>query len=331
MTAQDLTLRRLLEAGMHFGHTPRRWNPKMAPYVFGVRNGVHILDLEQTLPKLREALSFLSKTAAEGGRFLFVGTKPQARRPLREAAERSAQHYVDYRWLGGTLTNWNTVSDSIRLLRDLDTRLDPQSEGYDLLAKKERVRLQRRHDKLNRSLGGIKEMGGTPNAMIVVDTNKEQIAINEARRLSIPIIALVDSNCDPDPIDYPVPGNDDASRAVSLFLTLAADAILDGMQRFAPPEAAVAEELAAAAAASTGAEAGAEAAAGTEAAAGAGAEAGAADAGAAVSTGGQEEQASAEQAGPADSAAPDASASADAPEAADVPGAAEAPATAASA
>ncbi|MDA8001349.1 MAG: 30S ribosomal protein S2 [Alphaproteobacteria bacterium] len=236
MNIPSVSLRQLLEAGVHFGHTPRRWNPKMEPYVFGVRNGVHILNLDQTIPLFDSALRFACDAATKNGRFLFVGTKPQARKAIREAAELSAQYYIDYRWLGGTLTNWKTVSDSIRLLKELEESLDPAGEDYEKLGKKERVRMQRRHAKLNRALGGIKQMGGVPDVIVVVDTNKESIAVAEARRLDIPIIAVVDSNSDPDGINYPIPGNDDAIRAISLYLSTIAEAVLEGMRNVVDDE-----------------------------------------------------------------------------------------------
>ena len=228
MALPETSLRHLLEAGVHFGHTPRRWNPKMERYIFGVRNGVHIIDLEQSLPMLQEALGFLRNTAAGGGRFLFVGTKPQAASVVREAAERSAQYYVNHRWLGGMLTNWSSVSASIALLKDLNERLE-NTDAEEQVKKKERVRMVRKRDKLEKALGGIADMGGAPDALVVIDTNRESIAIAEARRLSIPIVAPVDSNCDPELIDYPIPGNDDATRAITLYLDLASAAILDGV------------------------------------------------------------------------------------------------------
>ncbi|HEX7073752.1 MAG TPA: 30S ribosomal protein S2 [Hyphomicrobiaceae bacterium] len=221
------TMRQLLEAGVHFGHQAHRWNPKMAPYIYGVRNKIHIIDLTQTVPLLHQALVKISDTVAEGGRVLFVGTKRQAADAIAEAAKRSAQYYINHRWLGGTLTNWKTISQSIRRLRQLEDILaDPQGR-----TKKEVLNLTRERDKLNQALGGIKEMGGTPDLLFVLDTNKEQIAIQEAKKLGIPIVAVVDTNCDPDGIDYPIPGNDDAGRAITLYCDLAARAAIDGIQR----------------------------------------------------------------------------------------------------
>ena len=226
MSVPNVSLRLLIEAGAHFGHTPRRWNPKMEKYIFGVRNGVHILDLEQSVPLFRNAIDFLSETASKGGRFLFVGTKPQAAPAVRAAAEQSAQYYVNHRWLGGMLTNWTSVSASLKLLQELNERLETSA---DELVKKEQVRMIRKRDKLEKALGGIVGMGGIPDALIVIDTNRESIAIAEAKRLSIPIVAPVDSNSDPDDIDYPIPANDDATRAIQLYLDLISQAILDGV------------------------------------------------------------------------------------------------------
>jgi len=221
-------MRQLLEAGVHFGHQSHRWNPKMAEYIFGARNNIHILDLAQTVPMLHRALQAVSDTVAKGGRILFVGTKRQAQDSIADAAKRSAQYYVNSRWLGGTLTNWKTISQSINRLRKLDDMLGSgEAQGY---TKKERLTLQRERDKLNRALGGIKDMGGLPDLLFVIDTNKEDIAIKEARRLGIPVAAVVDTNCDPDLIAYRIPGNDDAIRAIKLFTAAVADAILDGKQ-----------------------------------------------------------------------------------------------------
>ncbi len=220
-------MRQLLEAGVHFGHQAHRWNPKMGPYIYGVRNKIHIIDLTQTVPLLHPALVKISDTVADGGLLLFVGTKRQAADAIAEAAERSAQYYINHRWLGGTLTNWKTISQSIRRLRQLEDILaDPQGR-----TKKEVLNLTRERDKLNQALGGIKEMGGTPDLLFVLDTNKEQIAIQEARKLGIPIVAVVDTNCDPDGIDFPIPGNDDAGRAITLYCDLVARAAIDGIQR----------------------------------------------------------------------------------------------------
>jgi small subunit ribosomal protein S2 len=207
-------MRQLLEAGVHFGHQSHRWNPKMAEFIFGARNNIHIIDLAQTVPLLHTALKAVSDTVAKGGRILFVGTKRQAQDGVAEAAKKSAQYFVNSRWLGGTLTNWKTISLSIKRLRKLDEMLDSgEAHGY---TKKERLTLTRERDKLNRSLGGIKDMGGLPDLLFVIDTNKEDIAIKEAQRLGIPVAAVVDTNCNPDGITYVVPGNDDAGRAITL-------------------------------------------------------------------------------------------------------------------
>jgi small subunit ribosomal protein S2 len=222
-------MRQLLEAGVHFGHQSHRWNPKMADYIFGARNNIHIIDLAQTVPLLHRALQAVSDTVAKGGRILFVGTKRQAQDGVAEAAKRSAQYFVNSRWLGGTLTNWKTVSGSIKRLRQLDEMLGSgESAQY---TKKERLTLQRERDKLDRSLGGIKDMGGLPDMIFVIDTNKEDIAIQEAQRLNIPVAAIVDTNCDPKGITYLVPGNDDAGRAISLYCDLIARAAIDGISR----------------------------------------------------------------------------------------------------
>ena len=220
-------MRQLLEAGVHFGHTTRRWNPRMASYIFGKRNGVHILDLEQTVPLLHQALVFVRGIVAGGGRVLFVGTKRQASLKISDAAKRCGQYYVNHRWLGGMLTNWKTISQSIRRLKELDQRLQGEVEG---LTKKELLNLTRERDKLERALGGIKEMGGLPDVLFVVDTNKEHIAVNEAKVLGIPVVAVVDSNSNPEGIQYPIPGNDDALRAIGMYCDLISDAVLDGIQ-----------------------------------------------------------------------------------------------------
>jgi small subunit ribosomal protein S2 len=228
MALPDFSMRQLLEAGVHFGHQTHRWNPKMKQFIFGDRNNVHIIDLGQTVPMLSQALQLVSDTVAGGGRVLFVGTKRQASDLIADAAKRSAQYYVNARWLGGMLTNWKTISHSIQRLRKLDELLAAEAHGF---TKKERLNLERERDKLERALGGIRDMGGTPDLMFIIDTNKEAIAIQEARRLNIPVVAIVDSNCDPDPIDFPVPGNDDAARAISLYCDLVAKAALDGIAR----------------------------------------------------------------------------------------------------
>src|SRR5512135_1685021 len=225
MALPDFTMRQLLEAGAHFGHRTQRWNPKMQPYIYGSRNDIHILDLTQTVPLLHQALVALRDVAAGGGRILFVGTKRQASEPIATAAKRCAQYYVNHRWLGGTLTNWRTVSGSIARLRELEGVLGGESGR----TKKELLQLTRERDKLELSLGGIKDMGGIPDLMFVIDTNKEAIAIQEARKLNIPVIAILDTNCNPDGITYPIPGNDDAARAIQLYCDLMADSILDGL------------------------------------------------------------------------------------------------------
>ncbi|MGN6286030.1 MAG: 30S ribosomal protein S2 [Afipia sp.] len=229
MALPDFTMRQLLEAGVHFGHQSHRWNPKMADYIFGARNNIHIIDLAQTVPMLHRALQAVSDVVAKGGRVLFVGTKRQAQENVADAAKRSAQYYVNSRWLGGTLTNWKTVSGSIKRLRQLEDMLSSaESAQY---TKKERLTLQRERDKLDRSLGGIKDMGGLPDLIFVIDTNKEDIAIQEANRLNIPVAAIVDTNSDPKGISYVVPGNDDAGRAISLYCDLIARAVIDGISR----------------------------------------------------------------------------------------------------
>jgi small subunit ribosomal protein S2 len=228
MALPDFSMRELLEAGVHFGHQTHRWNPKMSPYIFGTRNNIHILDLSQTVPLLHQALKKISDTVASGGRVLFVGTKRQASDLVADAANRSAQYYVNARWLGGMLTNWQTISKSIKRLRELDELLSNNAQGF---TKKERLNLDREKDKLERALGGIKNMGSTPDLMVIIDTNKEAIAIEEAKRLGIPVVALLDTNCDPDKIDFPIPGNDDAARAISLYCDLFAKAVIDGIER----------------------------------------------------------------------------------------------------
>jgi small subunit ribosomal protein S2 len=229
MALPDYSMRQLLEAGVHFGHQAHRWNPKMAEFIFGTRNNIHIVDLAQTVPLLHRALQAVSDTVAKGGRILFVGTKRQAQDSIADAAKRSAQYFVNSRWLGGTLTNWKTISESIKRLRKLDEMLaSGEAQGY---TKKERLTLQRERDKLDRALGGIKDMGGLPDLLFVIDTNKEDIAIKEARRLNIPVAAVVDTNCDPVGITFVVPGNDDAGRAITLYCDLVAKAAIDGISR----------------------------------------------------------------------------------------------------
>jgi small subunit ribosomal protein S2 len=230
MALPEVSLRALLEAGVHFGHQAHRWNPKMAQYIFGTRNNIHILDLAQTVPLLNQALVQISDTVAKGGRVLFVGTKRQAQEHVADAAKRSAQYYVNSRWLGGMLTNWKTISHSIARLRKLEELLSGEGEGRGF-TKKERLTLSREKEKLDRALGGIRDMGGLPDLIFVIDTNKEAIAIKEAQRLGIPVAAVVDSNCDPDGITYPIPGNDDAGRAIVLLCDLVARAAVDGISR----------------------------------------------------------------------------------------------------
>jgi small subunit ribosomal protein S2 len=228
MALPDFTMRGLLEAGAHFGHQSHRWNPKMEQYIFGTRNNIHIIDLAQTVPLLHQALKAVSDTVAKGGRVLFVGTKRQASEAIAEAAKRCAQYYINSRWLGGMLTNWKTISASISRLRKLDEQLGSSSIG---LTKKERLMLSREREKLEKALGGIKDMGGVPDLIFVIDTNKEQLAIKEANRLHIPIAAILDTNSDPDGITHPVPGNDDAGRAIALYCDLVARAAIDGISR----------------------------------------------------------------------------------------------------
>ena len=228
MALPEFTMRQLLEAGVHFGHQKHRWNPKMSQYIYGVRNNIHIIDLAQTVPMLHRALQAVADAVANGGRVLFVGTKRQASEGIAAAAKRSAQYYVNSRWLGGMLTNWKTISKSIQRLRELDTLVDGEGQG---LTKKELLTLTRERDRLQNALGGIKDMGGVPNIIFVIDTNKEAIAIKEATRLGIPVAAIVDSNSNPDGISFPIPGNDDAGRAISLYCDLIARAAIDGIAR----------------------------------------------------------------------------------------------------
>ncbi len=226
MALPEFSMRQLLEAGVHFGHQTHRWNPRMAPYIYGARNGIHIIDLAQTVPLLHQALVQVRDAVARGGRLLFVGTKRQAQDPIKDAAKRSAQYFIASRWLGGTLTNWKTISNSIKRLRNLDELLSSKSQGF---TKRERLSLTRERDKLELALGGIKDMGGLPDIMFVIDTNKEAIAIKEANRLGIPVIAILDSNCGPDGVAFPIPGNDDAGRALSLYCDLMARAVIEGI------------------------------------------------------------------------------------------------------
>lgn len=251
MALPEFSMRQLLEAGVHFGHQTHRWNPKMQSYIFGDRNGIHIIDLSRTVPLLHQAIVKTRDVVAGGGRVLFAGTKRQAQQPVAEAAERCAQYFINVRWLGGTLTNWQTISNSIRHLKETEQILETGATG---LTKKEQLQLSRKRDKLNLSLGGIRDMGGLPDLIFVIDVKKESIAIEEARKLGIPVVAVVDTNCNPDGIDFVIPGNDDSSRAIKLYCELMADAVIDGIgqsqaalgidigEMEAPPVEPVAEE-----------------------------------------------------------------------------------------
>jgi len=225
MAAPVVSMQQLLEAGTHFGHQTHRWNPRMKPYIFGARNGVHIIDLSQTVPLFSRALDFVSKSVAAGGKVLFVGTKRQAQEPIAEAARASGQHFVNHRWLGGMLTNWKTISQSIKQLKTLEEQLSGDTSGF---TKKEVLQMTRQRDKLEMSLGGIRDMGGTPDVMFVIDANKEELAIKEANVLGIPVVAVLDSNVDPSGIAFPVPGNDDAARAIRLYCEAMAEASTKG-------------------------------------------------------------------------------------------------------
>ncbi|SDN29657.1 small subunit ribosomal protein S2 [Lutimaribacter pacificus] len=227
MALPEFSMRQLLEAGVHFGHQTQRWNPKMGEFIYGARNGIHIVDLTQTVPMLDAALNAIRETVAKGGRVLFVGTKRQAAQPVADAAEKCAQYYMNHRWLGGTLTNWQTVSQSIGRLKQIDEQMEAGAEG---LTKKERLNMERDQQKLQASLGGIREMGGVPDMLFVIDVKKEALAVAEANKLGIPVVAVVDTNCSPAGVDYIIPGNDDAARAISLYCDLVARAALDGMQ-----------------------------------------------------------------------------------------------------
>ena len=227
MALPELSLRQLLEAGVHFGHQTQRWDPLMEPYIYGSRNGIHILDLTQTVPMLDQALNIVRETVAKGGSILFVGTKRQASSPIAEAAEKCAQYYMNHRWLGGTLTNWKTVSQSIQRLKSIDEQV--ASGSIEGLTKKERLGVEREHAKLKASFDGIAEMGGVPDLVFVVDVKKEALAVAEANKLGIPVVAVVDTNCSPSGVDYMIPGNDDASRAIGLYCDLISRAALDGM------------------------------------------------------------------------------------------------------
>jgi small subunit ribosomal protein S2 len=226
MALPEFSMRQLLEAGVHYGHQTARWNPKMGEYIYGDRNGIHILDLTQTVPLLDAALKIVRDTVAKGGRILFVGTKRQAQKPVAEAAEKCAQYYMNHRWLGGTLTNWQTVSKSIQRLKQIDEQMAHGAEG---LTKKERLNIEREQGKLQASLGGIREMGARPDLLFVIDVGKEGLAILEAQKLGIPVIGIVDTNCSPKGVDYVIPGNDDAARAIALYCDLISRAALDGM------------------------------------------------------------------------------------------------------
>jgi small subunit ribosomal protein S2 len=225
MTAPVVTIQQLLEAGAHFGHQTHRWNPRMKPYLFGDRNGVHIIDLSQTVPLFARALDFVAQSVGRGGKVLFVGTKRQAQDAVSAAAQASGQHFVNHRWLGGMLTNWKTISNSIKRLKSLEEQLSGDTAG---LTKKEVLQLTRERDKLEKSLGGIRDMGGLPDVMFVIDSNKEELAIKEANVLGIPVVAILDSNSDPQGIAFPVPGNDDASRAIRLYADAIAEAANSG-------------------------------------------------------------------------------------------------------
>ena len=226
----QFTMKALLEAGVHFGHQTRRWNPKMAPYIFGSRNGIHIIDLQKTLRMANESYDFMRELAAAGGRVLFVGTKRQARDAVKEESSRAGQYYVNHRWLGGMLTNFQTVQQSVRKMKELKRK---KEEGvFDLITKKEALKLQNDLDKLERTLGGVEEMTRLPDCLFVIDVQKEELAVKEAQKLGIPVVAVVDSNCNPTGIDYVVPGNDDAIRAVRLFCSKIADAIIEGTETF---------------------------------------------------------------------------------------------------
>lgn len=227
MAIPTFSMRQLLEAGVHFGHNTRRWNPKMKPFIFGERSNVHIIDLQQTVPMLYTAMTALQQIASKGGRVLFVGTKRQAADPIKAAAERCGQYYVNHRWLGGMLTNWKTITASINRISQIENAINNNNSGY---TKRELLEMEREHEKLNKSLGGIREMGGIPDAIFIIDTLKEDLAIKEAQKLGIPVVAILDTNSDPDGITYPIPGNDDALRAIETYCELISGAILDGLQ-----------------------------------------------------------------------------------------------------
>jgi small subunit ribosomal protein S2 len=226
MAMPDFTMRQLLEAGVHFGHHTRRWNPRMAPFLYGTRNQVHIIDLQQTVPMLDRALRAVRDVTAAGGRVLFVGTKRAAAEQVAESAKKCGQYYINHRWLGGTLTNWKTITGSIKRLRHIEDLVAGDTQG---LTKKEVLDITRDKDKLDRALGGIKDMGGLPDILFIIDTNKEKLAVEEANKLHIPVVAVLDSNSDPTGVTFPIPGNDDALRAISLYCDLVAGAVLDGI------------------------------------------------------------------------------------------------------
>lgn len=228
MTLPTITMRQLIENGVHFGHNARRWNPKMGQYIYGIREGVHILDLTQTQPMLHRALEAVREVAAKGGKILFVGTKIQAQEPIAAAATRCGQYYVNHRWLGGMLTNWKTISTSIKRLKEIDSKMEKGE--FHGMTKKEKLNISREREKLFASLGGIQDMNGRPDLMFVIDVPKEDLAINEAKKLGIPVVAICDSNANPDGVTYPIPGNDDALRAINLYCDLMSAAVLDGMQ-----------------------------------------------------------------------------------------------------
>ena len=230
MALPTFTMRQMLEAGVHFGHVTRRWDPKMEQFIFGTRQKIHILDLQQTVPMMYRAMQAVNDAVAEGGRVLWVGTKRQAAEPVAEAAKRCGQYYVNHRWLGGMMTNWKTISNSIRRLKTLEEQLSENNEETVGLTKKEMLKLTREHEKLDRSLGGIKDMGGLPDIVFVLDTNKESIAVAEANKLGIPVIGILDSNSDPDGIDFPIPGNDDSIRAINFYCDMIAGSVLSGIQ-----------------------------------------------------------------------------------------------------
>lgn len=228
MALPSFSMRELIDAGVHFGHKTKRWNPRMAPFIYGTRNDVHIIDLQQTVPLLHRALTAVRSTVSKNGRILFVGTKRQASDAVAEAAKRSGQYYVNQRWLGGMLTNWSTIQNSIRQLRKIEETLANPGKG---LTKKELLTMERQRSKLESSLGGIRDMGGLPDMLFIIDTNREELAVKEAQKLGIPIAAIVDTNCSAEGITFPIPGNDDATRAIKLYCRLISDAALDGLQQ----------------------------------------------------------------------------------------------------